>query len=164
MEWTYEKIAQWFQEYFDAVCKFQGSIDTVPMLKKYFSPDLELCMYTSPSSPPAVSMSRDELLISFIHPGLQEDIVPRHFAIDVRTMTVAVQFVIQFKDAPTNTEWPPLEASAHYHLAVDADQTLKIVKIYYWTERLPEDLFEIWGKRREEVLKDCALQFIHSKA
>jgi hypothetical protein len=164
MEWTYDEIAQWFEKYFEAVCKYQGSIDTVSNLKEYFSADLELLMYTAPSSPPAVSMSRDELLISFIHPGLQEDIVPRNYAIDTKKLIVAVQFTIHFVDKPTVRKWPPIQASAHYHLIVDANRELKIAKIFYWTDKLPEDLFGIWGERREEALKNCVLQSIHSKS
>ena len=164
MEWTYDKIARWFGNYFEAVCKYQGSIDTVSNLKKYFSADLELLMYTSPSSPPVVSMSRDALLISFIHPGLQEDIVPQHLVIDTKKLIVAVQFTIHFMDKPTDKKWPDIQASAHYHLTIDENQDLKIAKIFYWTEKLPEDLFDIWGARREEALKNCALQSIHSNS
>ncbi|MEJ2109098.1 MAG: hypothetical protein P8Z37_04130 [Acidobacteriota bacterium] len=153
MKWTYEKIAQWFEKYFEDVCRYQGDLETVPNLKQYFSKDMRLFMYTSPSSPPAVSMSRDDLLVSFVHPGLQEDIVPQHLAIDMEKMIVAVQFSIHFADKPTNKKWEPLQASAHYHMTVGDDGGLKISKIFYWTEKLPEDLFEIWDSRREEALK-----------
>ena len=163
MEWTYDEIAKWFDGYFEDVRKYQGSLETVPNLKKYFSEDLELMMYTAPSSPPALSMSRDELLISFVHPGLQEDIDPQYFVIDTRKMIVAVQFEIRFTDKPTNTKWRSAQASAHYHLTVDEDRYMKIAKIYYWTEALPEDLFGIWARHREKALKDCALNYMNSK-
>jgi len=164
MEWTYSKIAQWFERYFEEVCKYQGDLETVSNLKKFFSADLELKMYTSPSSPPARSMSLEDLLISFVHPGLQEDIVPQHLAIDVEKMIVAVQFEICFMDRPSKTEWQPLQASAHYHLTVDENQDLKIARIYYWTEKLPEDLFDFWARRREEALRHCALRYLNSKS
>ena len=163
MEWTYEKIAKWFDGYFKDVCKYQGSLDTVSNLKKYFSAEMELTMYTAPSSPPAASMSRDELLVSFIHPGLQEDIDPEHFAIDVKKMIVAVQFKIRFTDKPTDTKWKPIQASAHYHLAVDENKDLKIIRIFYWTEKLPEDLFDFWANHRERAFRQYALGYIHSK-
>ena len=164
MEWTYDEIAKWFEGYFEAVCKYQGNLETVPNLKKYFAADLELIMYTAPSSPPAVSMSLDELLISFVHPGLQEDIAPQYFAIDLRKMIVAVQFKIRFMDKPTGTKWPSIQASAHYHLEVDESRNLKIARIYYWTEKLPEDLFGYWASHREKALRQCALSFINSKS
>ena len=52
MEWTYDNISKWFDVYFEDVRKSQGDLETVPNLKRYFSKDLELTMYTSPSSPP----------------------------------------------------------------------------------------------------------------
>jgi hypothetical protein len=107
-------------------------------------------------------MTRDALLISFIHPGLQEDIEPRYYAIDMKRMIVAVQFEIRFADEPLEMKWAPLQASAHYHLAIDGSGNLKIRRIYYWTEALPGDLFEIWAKRREEALTKHALSFINA--
>jgi hypothetical protein len=163
MEWTYDRIAQWFDMYFEAVCNYQGDLETVPNLKKYFSEDLQLTMYTSPSSPPAVVMSRDDLLISFVHPGLQEDIAPQHLAVDEKKMIVAVQFEISFKDRRTGTKWPPLQASAHYHLTVDENRDLKIARIYYWTEKLPEDMFDFWARYRDEALRRCARDSINLK-
>ena len=100
MEFTYENILKWFEGYFEDVRKSQGALDTVPNLRRYFAPDLELMMYTAPSAP-ARSMSRDALLLSFVHPGLHEDIIPRCFVIDVKQMIVVVQFEIRFSDKPS---------------------------------------------------------------
>ena len=164
MEWTYDEVAKWFEGYFEDVCKYQGNLETVPNLRKYFAQDLELTMYTAPSSPPALSMSLDELLISFVHPGLQEDIAPQYLAIDLNKMIVAVQFKIRFMDKPSGTKWRSIQASAHYHMAVDESRDLKISKIFYWTETLPEDLFDYWSKHREKAFRQCALDYIHSKS
>ena len=150
MKLTYNNISRWFDAYFEAVRKNQANPDTVPNLKGYFASDLELTLFTSPSG--KFCMSRDALLISFIHPGLHENIVPRYYAIDVRRMIVAVQFEIRFKDEPSHKTWAPLEASAHYHLTVDESCGLRIRKINYWTEALPGDLLELWATRREEAL------------
>ena len=77
-------------------------------------------------------------------------------------MIVAVQFKIRFTDKPTGTKWQPVQASAHYHLVIDESGNLKIRRIYYWTEALPADVFEIWARRREEALKKHALRFINA--
>jgi hypothetical protein len=163
MEWTYENISTWFDAYFEDVRKSQGDLETVPNLKKYFTSDMELMMYTSPSPPPRKPMSRDALLISFVHPGLQEDIEPSCYAIDLKQKIVAVQFEIRFTDKPSGTTWAPLQASAHYHLAVNEDGDLKIRRIYYWTEALPENLFIIWAQRRNEALTKHALNYINAQ-
>jgi hypothetical protein len=161
MELTYGNILKWFDGYFEDVRKNQGDLKTVPNLRKYFTPDLELMMYTAPSAPPAKAMSRDALLVSFVHPGLQEDIEPHYCAVDLTKMIVVVQFEIRFSDKPSGKTWAPLQASAHYHLVVDENKELKIRKIFYWTEALPGDLFEYWAKHREEALTAYALSFIN---
>ncbi len=163
MELTYENVSRWFDGYFEDVRNNQGALETVPNLKKYFTPDFELMMYTAPSQPPRKPMTRDALLMSFVHPGLQEDIVPSHYAIDLKRMIVAVQFEIRFSDKPSGKKWDPIQASAHYHLAVDEKRKLRIRRIYYWTETLP-DVFEIWGKRRDEALAKHAMSYINAKA
>jgi hypothetical protein len=163
MEATYENISKWFDVYFEDVRKNQGALETVPNLRKYFASDLELTMYTGPSSPPSMKMSRDALLVSFVHPGLHEDIVPRYYAIDVKQMIVAVQFEIRFIDRPSGKSWAPIQASAHYHLVFDEKKDLKIRRIHYWTESLPKDVFEFWSRYREEALAKHALNYINAK-
>jgi hypothetical protein len=162
MDITYENVLKWFDGYFEDVRKNQGDLKTVPNLRKYFTSDFELTMYTAPSAPPAKSMSRDELLMSFVHPGLQEDVVPQCYVVDLKQMIVAVQFEIRFSDKPSGKNWSPLQASAHYHLTADKNKDLRIRKILYWTEALPADLFEYWAKHREEALTAHALTFINS--
>jgi hypothetical protein len=163
MELTYENVSRWFDVYFEDVHKSQGALETVPNLRKFFAEDLELTMYTSPASPPRQSMSRDALLISFVHPGLFEEIIPKYYAIDLKQMIVVVQFEIRFNDEPSGKTWAPLQASAHYHLVIDESSDLKIRRIHYWTEALPVDLFEFWGKYREEALTKLATEYINSK-
>ena len=156
MEISYDDISKWFEAYFEDVRRCQGDIKTVPNLKNYFTADLLLTMYTAPSAP--LRMSRDALLLSFVHPGLQEDIAPQRYVIDARQMAVAVQFEITFIDKLSGNKWPPLQASAHYQLTVEAD-TIKIRKIDYWTQKLPADLLEFWDKRRNEGLTIFALNY-----
>ncbi len=160
VEFTYENISKWFDGYFEDVRKNQGDLKTVPNLKKYFASDLELMMYTAPSQSRRKSMSREGLLMSFVHPGLHENITPRYYVLDLKQMIVVVQFEILFEDRPSGKKWPPLQASAHYHLIVDDNKDLKIRRIHYWTEALPEDLFEFWAKRREEALAGYAMSYI----
>jgi hypothetical protein len=164
MELTYENVSRWFDVYFEDVHKNQGDLETVPNLKKYFAPDLELMMYTSPASPPAALMSRDALLVSFVHPGLFEEIIPKYYAIDLKQMIVVVQFEICFRDELSGKKWPPIQASAHYHLEADENSDIQIRRIHYWTEALPVDLFEFWGKYREAALTRLATEYINSKA
>ncbi len=161
MEYNRETILKWFDVYFEQVRQNQGALETVPKLKKYFTSDFELMMYTAPSQGSRKPMSRDALLMSFVHPGLQEDILPRYYVVDIGQMVVAVQFEIRFSDKPSGKSWAPLQASAHYHLVADEKNGLKIRRIEYWTEALPTDVFEVWAQRRTEALTRHAAVFIN---
>jgi hypothetical protein len=159
MEITYELVSNWFDAYFEQVHKNQGLLETVRNLEKFFNSDIELRMHTGPSQT-STRMSRDELLMSFVHPGLREDIVPRYYVIDLRHMIIVVQFEIRFFDEPSNKHWNPIQASAHYHLMLDENGDLRIRRIEYWTEALDDDIFEIWAQRRTEALTKHAMAYI----
>jgi hypothetical protein len=161
MELTYEELTAWFDDYFEHVRRCQGNLETVPDLRRFFASNLQLTMHTPPSKTPTV-MSRDALLVSFIHPGLQEDILPKCYAIDLRQLIVAVQFEIQFHDGPTGKRWAPIQASAHYHLTEEAARGLLIRRIEYWTELLPPEVFEIWAQRRSEALTRLAMNHLNA--
>jgi hypothetical protein len=162
MELTCENVVKWFDCYFEDVRTNQGNLETVPKLGKYFASDFEFRMYTGPSPSPGKPMSRDELLISFVHPGLHEEIIPQYYAVGLEQMIVAVQFEIRFSDEPSGKKWPPLQASAHYHLLIDQNKEMKIRRIHYWTEALPGEIFEYWARRREEALTKHAMNYINA--
>ena len=61
MECTYENVTKWFDAYFEDVRKYQGNLETVPNLRKYFTQDFELMMYTVPSSGPRHAMSQHRM-------------------------------------------------------------------------------------------------------
>ncbi len=163
MEFTYESALHWFEAYYKDVDKSQGNLDTVPNLKKYFTPDLEFIMYTTPVSSSTTSRSRDVLLMSFVHPGLHETLIPRYYVVDVKQMIVVVQFEIRFSDKPSRQTWPPIQASAHYHLVLDEKKDLRIRKIHYWTGPLPGEIGELWTERRNEALTAQGMSFIKGK-
>ena len=163
MELTYENVLKWFDVYFEDVNKYQGELDTVPNLKKYFASDLEFMMYTAVSAAAKEPRSRDELLMMFIHPGLYEALIPKYYVVDMKQLIVVVQFEIRFSDKPSGKSWPPIQASAHYHLLLDENEDLKIRKIQYWTGPIPVDMVELWAQRREEALREYAMKFINAK-
>ena len=123
MEVNYENISGWFDAYFEDVNKNQGPLEVVVNLKKYFTSDFEFMMYTAPSffKPP---LSREELLMLFVHPGLHEKLTPQHYVVDVKQMIVVVQFQLQFTDEPSGKAFPTKQASAHYHLILDENRKL----------------------------------------
>lgn len=157
---TYEQIASWLDGYFQAVAAHQGRPETVVRLRDYFAADLEFRMYTAVGSEfMSTPLGREQLLLSFVHPGLMEEITPAYYVIDVKEMRAVVQFAIVFRDEQSGKEWPQKQASAHYHLRSDvsgvAPGGLQIAKIQYWTEPFAEEfkpVFEQWERGRAEAL------------
>jgi hypothetical protein len=164
MEFTYESALEWFKAYYEDVDRSQENLQTVPNLGKYFTADLEFIMYTAPLWSSTTGRSRDMLLMSFVHPGLHETLIPQYYIVDVKQMIVAVQFEIRFSDKPSGQTWPPIQASAHYHLVLDEKKELRIRKIHYWTGPIPRDIGELWADRRNEALTAHGMSFIKGKA
>jgi hypothetical protein len=159
MEWTYEKIAKWFDAYYDAFDSNAGPLETVPNMEKYFTADLEFWPYNMPGT--TAPSSREQLLMTMIHPGLHEELTPKEYVIDLKRMVVVVLFQLRFNDEPSGRVWPAKLASCHYHLTTDKNDNLKIKKIVYFTERASEDeaeaqkeMMQIWHKYREQALKE----------
>jgi hypothetical protein len=98
--------------------------------------------------------------MTFIHPGLHEALMPNYYVIDVKRRIVVVQFQIEFVDEQSGEKWPPLQASAHYHLVPDESEGLKIKLIKYWTQSSTEDLtslFDLWNACKEKALLGLAM-------
>jgi len=165
MEFTYEGVSNWLDVYFEDANKNQGPLEKVVNLKKYFTEDLEFWMYTAPPffKPP---LSREGLLMLFVHPGLHEALTPQYYVIDLKRLIVVVQFELRFTDQTSGTSWPPKQASAHYHLVPDKDNKLKIKKIQYWTQSSPPDvtapMYKLWNEYKDKVLVELATNYIKS--
>ncbi|MBN1628781.1 MAG: hypothetical protein JW990_03360 [Thermoleophilia bacterium] len=163
MSHSYEDIVDWLDGYFRAVNDHQGAAQSVVKLREYFSEDLEFRMHTAAESEfMSAPLTRQQLLISFVHPGLVERITPNYYVIDTRTMKAVVQFSIVFGDETTGREWPAKEASAHYHLSSDAEGRLQIATIRYWTEIFGDEfrpMFEQWERGRGEVLAEVGPEY-----
>jgi hypothetical protein len=156
MELIYDNIMEWFDNYFEAFNKNAGPFKTVPNMEKYFTPDLEFWSYNMPDV--KRPSSREDLLMTMVHPGLYEELTPREYVVDLRQLIVVAQFQLQFTDEPSGKVWPAKQASAHYHLVRDGQTGLKIKKILYFTEyRSPEEtgnLRELWKNYRDKALQE----------
>jgi hypothetical protein len=154
MKVTYDNLVKWFDVYFDTFNKNQGDFDTVPAIDKYFLPDLEFWGYNALGKRPS---TREELVMTMIHPGLHEHLTPREYIIDLKQLIVVVQFQVQFSDKPSGKVWPPKQTSTHYFLVLDEKKELKIKKIAYFMENRPKEesgYKELWAKYREQALAE----------
>jgi hypothetical protein len=166
VEITYENIVSWFNDYFKAFNKNSGPLETVPNMQQYFAPDLQFWAYNMAGA--QRPSSREDLLMTMVHPGLHEELSPREYIVDLQRLVVVVQFQLQFNDEPSGKVWPAKQASAHYHMTLDQNKNLKIKKIVYFTEAgLPGDsgpMMEIWRQYREKALVKLANHWIDGKA
>ena len=163
MPHTREEIASWLDAYFEAVNSYQGTLESVAKLRKYFSDDFEFWMYTSRNRPSAPPLTRDQLLMLFIHPGLLEKLIPKYYVIDVDSRVAVVQFEIRFCDENSGKEWPPRQASAHYHFKPDGTEGIQIGKIQYWTETFTEEfdsMYEQWWRAKDEALVEFGIKYL----
>ena len=106
MEITYDNIAAWFDEYYQAFNKYTGPPESPARMERYFAPELEFWPYnmagtTRPSS-------REDLLRTMIRPGLHEELTPLEYVIDLTRMVVAVRFRLQFTDENSGRVWPAI--------------------------------------------------------
>jgi hypothetical protein len=166
LEITYQNITEWFDEYFRAFNRNAGPLETVPNMQRYFSADLEFWAYNMAGA--ERPSSREELLMTMVHPGLHEELTPREYIVDMKRMVVVVQFQLQFNDEPSGKVWPAKQASAHYYLAMDDNNDPKIKKIVYFTEAgLPAEaapMMEIWMKYRTKALLNLGNRWIDAQA
>ena len=123
MEFTYDNVVKWLDDYFGAFNKNAGPLETVPNMEQFFTPDLEFWSYNMANEDRPGT--RDRLLTSMMHPGLHEEFTPQYYVIEEKKMIAVVQLQLQFTEEPTQTVYPPKQASAHYHFIYDENQELK---------------------------------------
>ena len=164
MNSTREQIASWLDGYFQAANDKQGPLESVVELRRYFSDNFQFWMYTPPPffTPP---LSREELLMTFVHPGIHEKLTPNYYVIDLQSLVAVVQFELCFTHKESGKTWRPLQASAHYHLRVDGDGKILIARINYLTEsHRPGDdyepLFDLWTQDKEAALAAFAAKHL----
>jgi hypothetical protein len=166
VELTYDQVAKWFDGYFEALDKYMGTLEKVPNLGRFFTPDFQFWMYTAPPhiKPP---LSREEFLLVLVHPGLRDHMTPNYYVIDLKQMVTVAQIEVRFSDESSGAEVAaPIQASCHYHFVVDRNNDLKIRLVKYWTGSRPSGdpgPGEVWVKGKEQALTELALDWIGSR-
>jgi len=165
MEFTYDNISKWLDNYFQTFNENAGPIDTVRNMRKFFSAQLEFWPYNMAAGSVPRPSDRDTLLVTMIHPGLHEHLTPREYIIDLKRKVVVVQFQIKFTDQVSGTTWPEKQASAHYTFGEENNE-FKIIKIQYWTEAaVPGEntpMRELWKKYKDKALDELVKNWMNS--
>lgn len=167
MEFSYENAVKWMDDYFAAFNRYAGPLESIPNLLNFFTPDMEFWSYVFPAGSVPRPSSREQLLMTMVHPGLHEHISPVEYIVDLKQMAVAVQIKLQFTDEPSGKTWPAKQGSAHYYLVPDNETGFKIKKIQFFTEAsAPETTSpttrELWKKYKDQALEQLAAKWIKS--
>jgi len=152
MEFTYDNVRKWLEDYFKDFNRNNANPETVPNMEKYFTSDLQFISYILNVKRPD---DRKGLLNSMVHPGLHEELTPEDIIIDERHKSVAVILQVQFKEESTGVVFPVKHNCAHYELVQDEAGEFRIKKITYFTEPRPPDepdMKTLMKKYREKAL------------
>jgi hypothetical protein len=136
MEFTYDNMLMWLEEYFQTFNRCNGDPVKVRAMAKYFTPDMQFISYILGVKRPD---NREGLLNSMNHPGLFEELAPEDITLDIRRKAAAIILRVQFRETSTGTVFPVKHNCAHYEFIEDEAGELKIKKITYFTEHRPPD-------------------------
>ena len=154
MEFSYDNMVKWMDNYFRDYNKYAGDPKTLPNMLKYYIPDIQLLSYTLNAQRPN---NLDKILQSMLHLGLHEEFTPNYYVVDTKRKVVVVQMRNQFTEEAIKKSYPPKQLSVHYYLVQDQNKEIKINKILFFTEARPSNepkMVDLIKKYQEKVLPE----------
>jgi len=143
---TYDNILSWMKEYFKVYSTYGQDSKTANRMNDYFAPDLRFIPYIAAiGGSEGGFFSRDEFIrTAKSHSSWYERLIPDDITIDERRHTVVVLFRMEVVDAAKNEIAIRKSALAHYQLILDENRDIKINKILFFWETLPEGSKEFY--------------------
>lgn len=125
MELTYDNMMDFMEEYFRAYSTVAQDPATTHQMREFYAPEFTLVQYF-----PRYAVSDLQLFLdmSSAHPGIQETLEPEYIMIDDRQNRAAVYLKAYFTVKNTGEVVTDM-TSAHYHLKLDEENTIKIEKL-----------------------------------
>ncbi|UCC16960.1 MAG: hypothetical protein JSU58_11490 [Dehalococcoidales bacterium] len=150
MELTYENIQAFVKEYFNTYSTVGQFPDTADEMHKYFAPDLRFIPYIAGIGGPEGGFRSADQFIQTAknHPKWYERLIPDDITIDERRAVFVALFRMEVVDAKTDEIAIKKSALAHYQLALDENKDIKIKKILFFWETLPEgqkEFYDLFG-------------------
>jgi hypothetical protein len=141
MELTYENIAKWMHEYWNAYNEYAQNPETVSRMCDYFTPDMEFLPYVAQISHMHTTKRDDFFNILTGHPRGYERFTLEDMVIDEQRKIVVALLKVDIFDSKTATLLLTKRYLVHYTLVLDENSSLKIKKIlFFWEELLPGSL------------------------
>jgi hypothetical protein len=137
MQFDYNEIAEFFLNdpngYFKAYSTVAQDATACTEMYRFYAPNIEVATYF----PMLMVVNREQFLkISCAHPHIQETLIPQHYAIDEKQGLLAVLLMATF-EIKESGEVIKQEFTAHYKLAKDENDDLKIEKLWIFAEWVP---------------------------
>ncbi len=146
MELSYDNMLKFMEEYFTVYSKYGQKTDSAQRMHEFFTPDLRFIPYIEALGGPEGGFhSRDEFLRTAVaHTAWYEILTPQDITIDDRRKTVAVVFGMEVVDNEKDKVVVKRTGIAHYQLALDDNNTIKIKTIRFFWQTLPPDTPEFY--------------------
>ncbi len=141
MELTYESIAKYMNEYFEAFNNYGQNPATIHHMDKYFAPDFEFVPYVA--TIPKVEGRDAWYKVLLSHPSGYEKLTPEDMVIDDRRKVVVALIKAEIIDPATREVLVTKRYFAHYPLVLDENNTVKVKKLQFFWEVLPPGAMEI---------------------
>jgi hypothetical protein len=125
MELNYENMMDFMERYFKAYSTVAQDPKTTHRMRDFYAPEFKLIQYF-----PRYAVSDLELFLdmSSSHPEIQETLQPEYIMIDDRQKKAAVYLKADFT-VKTTGEVVSEMTSAHYHMKLDEEGTIKIKEL-----------------------------------
>jgi hypothetical protein len=146
MELTYENIQAFIEEYFHTYSTYGQKPETADKMHKYFAPDLRFIPYIAGlGGPEGGFFSADEFVrTAKSHSSWYERLIPDDITIDERRGVFVALFRMEVVDTKREEVAIRKSALAHYQLTLDENKDIKIKKILFFWETLPEGQKEFY--------------------
>jgi hypothetical protein len=141
VEFTYEAIYKFMQNYFATFNKYGQNPATIDRLNDYFAPDLEFFPYVSGVGHVKGRQEFYNVLLS--HPSGNEKLTPEDIVVDEKRKAAVVLIRAEITDSRTHEMLVKKRYFVLYPLALDEQNSIKIKRIQLFWEALPPGSLEI---------------------
>jgi hypothetical protein len=142
MELTYDNMVSFMQRYFKTYSKYGQSPKTIDRMKEFWAPEFEFVNYfdyLGTGTPTRWGWDQIKEIHRF-EPAAQETLTCDHLVVDERRKEVAALIRTVARDKITGEVKIDAMLNSIYELALDADDTIKITRIWVFEEYNPSTI------------------------
>ena len=141
MEFNYDDIVRYMNDYFETFNKYGQHPDTIHRMDDYYAPDFKFIPYVATIG---ATTGREEFYkVLLSHPSGYEKLTPLDIVFDERRRVVVVLIKAEISDSKTGEVLVTKHYFAHYPLVLDENNTVKMKELQLFWEVLPPGAMEI---------------------